>query len=268
MGRDRPFQFAIQGPTLGKYVRDRASLIVANSHTSAAALDDADLNDVLRVVPNGIDLSRFSSRGGTAGHDATAGKRKIVVGLVANLSSKVKKGKLFLEAAARVKSHSVEFHVFGHLPAGSELNDLQQLIERLGLSTRLQLRGFIDDPTAIMSSIDVLMHTADQESFGRILVEAMAASLPVVAPRGGGAAEIVVDGETGFLATPNDAADLARAVERLAGDVGLRGTMGAAGRRRSEQLYDVRRCINQMIDVYAEALERPVARLGSSGPIA
>ena len=85
----------------------------------------------------------------------------------------------------------------------------------------------------------MLVHPADNESFGRVVVEAMAAGLPVVGVRGGGVGEIVSNGETGLLSTPDDPSALAENIDRLIADADLRarlGTRAAAGRRaiRSE----------------------------------
>src|SRR5262249_55717709 len=149
-------------------------------------------------VPNGVDIARFGRR--TRGDDI----RPIVVAMVGNVTQ-WKKHNLFIAAAAAVdRSLPVEFRIYGHVPETPELRaPLDDLITRHGLVERFHLMGFVGDPRQIMAEIDMLVHTADHESFGRVLVEAMAAQLPIVSVRGGGAAEIVVDGETGLLATPN-----------------------------------------------------------------
>jgi len=83
------------------------------------------------------------------------------------------------------------------------------------------------------------------EPFGLVAVEAMAAGLPVVASRTGGLQDIVLDGETGLLTRPGDAATLAEALERLLDDITLRAHMGAAGRMRAETEYDWRQVIRK-----------------------
>ena len=78
------------------------------------------------------------------------------------------------------------------------------------------------------------------------LVEAMARGLPVIAPRLAGVPELVEDGVGGLLFTPADWDDLASAISRLTADEGLRGELGAAGRRRVEAEYDLDRAIEPL----------------------
>jgi glycosyltransferase involved in cell wall biosynthesis len=71
------------------------------------------------------------------------------------------------------------------------------------------------------------------EPFGQVVVEAMAAGLPVVAAAAGGPAEVVTDGVDGILVPPGDVDRLAAALRRLAGDADLRDRLGQAGRVRA-----------------------------------
>ncbi len=150
--------------------------------------------------------------------------------MVASLTSRTKKHPLFVEAAALLKDvPNVEFRIYGHDPsaAGAGTGDhysagIHTLVRDRGLTDRFRFEGFVADPGRIMSQIDVLVHPADNESFGRIVVEAMAAGLPVVGVRGGGVGEIVVDDQTGLVASPDDAAGLAERIERLVRDEPLR----------------------------------------------
>ena len=84
----------------------------------------------------------------------------------------------------------------------------------------------------------VVVPSVWEEPFGLVAVEAMATGVPVCASRVGGLADIVRDGETGFLFAPGDAAELADRLDLLLNDAALRGRMGAAGRRVAEQEYD------------------------------
>jgi glycosyltransferase involved in cell wall biosynthesis len=76
------------------------------------------------------------------------------------------------------------------------------------------------------------------ECFGIASVEAMAAGLPVVATRVGGATDIVDDGQTGFLIGPDDPAGLSAALDRLLCDEDLRAALGRQGRRKAEHAFD------------------------------
>ena len=92
------------------------------------------------------------------------------------------------------------------------------------------------------------------EGLGGVLLEAMAARVPVLSTRAGGTAEVVDDEETGLLVPPQQPAALARALARLLGDPQLRRRLGAAGRRAVEQRFGADSMARQVERIYAELL--------------
>lgn len=102
----------------------------------------------------------------------------------------------------------------------------------------------------VMAAADVLVHPSLTESFGLVVAEAQACGLPVVATRIGGPAEILSDGETGFLVPPRDWQAIARAVVDLFSNLEVLREMGAAGRQRVLHLYDIRRCAADYLDLF------------------
>ncbi len=94
------------------------------------------------------------------------------------------------------------------------------------------------------------------EPFGIPVIEAMAAGLPVVATRGGALPEIVVEGETGLLVERGDAEGLAAAIGKLLSDPHMRQRMGAAGRRRVQQLFTWDRSVARLEELYEDVLPR------------
>ena len=103
----------------------------------------------------------------------------------------------------------------------------------------------------MLASCDVLVHPGDCETFGLIVLEAMACGLPVVATTGGGTAELI-DEATGILAPPDSAASLAEAIEAIfARD---RAQMGAAARRKAQEHYDWNQILPQLLRRYGGLL--------------
>ncbi len=243
------------------------SKLVANSQTSAELIRDWLPSNLLAIVPNGIDLARFAAKS-----EPTNGR--ISIGMVGNLTSRSKKHALFIEAASLVDpALPIDWRIYGHDPsqggtAHSDpyVDELHAQVARLNLGDRLRFAGFHSDPARIMSEIDVLVHPADNESFGRVVVEAMAANLPVVGMRGGGVAEIVLEGQTGLLAEPDNPRDLARKIEQLARDPLRRRQFGLAGRQRAEANYSVAACATGILRVYEQAMSQPLGRVSPSGP--
>src|SRR5439155_18073118 len=117
--------------------------------------------------------------------------------------------------------------IYGHVKEDAYASELKERVQRYGLGDRFSFAGFKADAPAIMSEIDVLVHPCDVESFGRVVIEAMGAALPVVGARGGGVAETVDDQKTGLLSAPDDADALAPNIEALVSDAELRRSMGA-----------------------------------------
>lgn len=113
---------------------------------------------------------------------------------------------------------------------------LRELAVQLGVAERVTFRGHRDGISAELASMDVLIHASTTaEPFGQVLVEGMAARLPVVASRAGGPEEIISDGIDGLLYPPGDFVALAQILRRLAADPDLRARLGAGGARRAHE---------------------------------
>lgn len=261
LGPGRPFRLPIEGPRLGEHLAKQCSFLVANSNVTADIIRDWMPGDLLQVVPNGIDVSQFAVR------PTTPQGKKLVVAMVGSISSSWKKHPLFVEAASHVDpSLDIEFRIYGHDPSqgatvpGNEYADaLHAQIDRLGVRDRFAFPGFLSDPVEIMSQIDILVHQADDESFGRVIVEAMAAGVPVVGVQGGGVGEIVLHGESGLLGPPDNAQVSAENIEKLARDASLRQQMGVEGRQRAETTYSLESCAAGILKVYRAAMDRPLS---------
>lgn len=271
IGPGQTFRMPREGRPFGDFLQAHCSTVLANSHITARLIEDWLPAGLLKIVPNGIELDRFEQR--SRQRYATPHSGPVVVAMVGNLTSQWKKHGLFVEAAARVdRSLPVEFRIYGHDPSqgGQNQSDpyslqIHQQIQRHGLADRFHLPGFASDPVQCMSEFDVLLHPADGESFGRIIVEGMAARLPVIGVRGGGVGEIVVHEQTGLLAETDDAAGLAAHIQRLVRDEQLRRKMGEAGFQRARDVYSIEACVAGVGQVYREALARPVGRNSPAG---
>lgn len=137
----------------------------------------------------------------------------------------------------------------GGLPAGAfraeivgdgpDRPDVERELAAGGAAGAVELAGERDDVPARLAAADVFVLSSRSECMPISVLEAMAAGLPVVATAVGGLPEMVVDGETGFLVAAGDADALRAALARLVADPALRRRMGAAGRRRVEERFDL-----------------------------
>lgn len=134
---------------------------------------------------------------------------------------------------------------------------LRALVAELGLVDVVTFTGFVDRVEEELARLQVLVHASTvPEPFGQVVVEGLAAGLPVVATRAGGPAEIITDGVDGLLVPPGDVEALARALNRLITDSELRQRLGDAGVERSKD-FSPAKIGEQMRDLYDQLLTPP-----------
>jgi glycosyltransferase involved in cell wall biosynthesis len=135
------------------------------------------------------------------------------------------------------------------LGEGPQRGELEQLARELDV--QVYLPGRVPDVAAWLRRADLLVHPVRWEGFGLALLEAMLASLPVVATKVSSIPEIVVDGETGLLVPPDDPGALAAAVNRVLADPSGYGERGLARARRE---FSVAKMADRTLAVYETAL--------------
>lgn len=246
--------------TEGWYLRLMCRSAARAIAISQAAGEPVPCRAKLAVIHNGIDLTAFDP---TLDPNGIRGELQLpldvsVIGTVGRLRP-WKRQDLFLQAASRVGAAQADVHyaVVGDtvFPTGHDyLGELRALALDLGIGDRVIFPGYRSDMAQIMATLDVLVHTADAEPFGRVLIEAMAMGRPIVAFRAGGVPEIVADGETGILVEPGDVDGIADAVVALLADPERRLRMGRAGRERAARLFGAVATARAVERVYDELL--------------
>jgi glycosyltransferase involved in cell wall biosynthesis len=147
-----------------------------------------------------------------------------------------------------------ELWVIGEAMFGevSYADRLRRQIQSLGLGDRIELRGFRGDIWAELAQLDVLVHASTSpEPFGQVVIEGMAAGLPVIAAVPGGPAEIMVDGVDGLLTPSGSVEGLAAALARLAGDPVLRDRLGRNARTTAAR-YTPARTAQGLLEMYGQ----------------
>ncbi len=231
-----------------RLIRHLPDGVLANSEATLATLG-APGRAPRWVVPDSVKLST---------HPRVPAARSATFGIVGRLAP-WKGQDLFLRAfAAAFPDGDTRALVVGTAMFGEESyeRELPALAARLGLDGRVEFRGFREDVWAELASLDVLVHASvTPEPFGQVVLEGMAAGLPVIAPDEGGPATMIANGETGRLFASRDAGALAAAMRTLSEDPEERERLGAAARRAAER-YHPDAIAAQLEQVY-ERLARP-----------
>ena len=240
---------------LTRYTLRKADVITATGNRLAAATRRyAPSGTEVKVVPYGVDIKRFEPTPRVI-RDGPS-----VIGTVARLSRE--KGVKYLIRAfdSLNPGHDAILRIAGD---GPERRKLEAEIRRRGLEDRVELRGWVEyeDLPAFLQSLDIFALPSLYEGFGVAAVEAAAMALPVVASDVHGIPDVVVDGVTGFLRPPGDAAALAAAFETLIEAPDSRRRLGEAGRAFVAEHYDWQENAALMGRLYEQAGRQPNAAL-------
>jgi glycosyltransferase involved in cell wall biosynthesis len=228
--------------------------VIANSRTTLASLGVDG-----HVIPSPLVLGPPSPR---------AADGPFTVGIVGRIA-RWKGQHVFVEAFARAFPDGAEralvigAPLFGADDQAYE-NEVRELVARLGLTGRVAFTGFVEDIPSWLSRLDVLVHASVvPEPFGQVVVEGLAAGVPVVASRAGGPAEIIEDGVNGFLVQPGDVTALADTMTYLAHAPEMRASIGARG-RQSAKRFDVDQIAAEVRELYEQVVYRRVKAGGLS----
>jgi glycosyltransferase involved in cell wall biosynthesis len=212
---------------------------------------DVDRIDPSRVltIHNGLDLSGWNAASRPA-HSAA----KVVIATVGNIRA-VKGHDDMVRAAALTVPHlpNISFRVAGDILEDAYFVKLQALVQDLNLEDHFTFTGGVTDLRSYLAEADIFVLPSRSEGFSNAIVEAMAASLPVVATDVGGNYEAVQDGVSGLLVPSEDPAALSSAIMQLLSDPAKATRMGAAGREIVENRFTTEAMMSQIASVY-EAL--------------
>jgi len=140
---------------------------------------------------------------------------------------------------------------------GAERPALEQLAKHLAVWDRVVFLGWVDAPHEHLLDLDVLAVPSRHEGLPLVLLEAMAAGVPVVATRVGGIPEAVDDGATGLLVPPDDQEALTSALQTLERDPRLRARLAGAAQDRARRDFTSEAMARRYEDLYDEILEAP-----------
>lgn len=250
--------------SLHRWTLSRVARVIAVSEAVERALLEQKIfpAEKIRRIPNGVDVTRFERRAQSFNAESFRRRQGIkgrhLVGITGELREH-KGQEDFIRAAQTVARElaDVEFVIAGEdtSPRQEYRMHLEQLAGELGLQSRVHFTGWLTDVAELLPALDVFVSSSRVEPFGLVMVEAMAAGVPVVATATGGAREIVEDGVTGKLVPVGDADALAVGVIALLKDEPKRLGMGEQARVRAQERFSLERMVAETEALYREVLE-------------
>ena len=291
MGRLSGYLSAQTGMTTTSHIRDiikvsRAVVDDLNSNRGLVAVSTAtrefhlaqglDSNRVI-AIHNGIDLEQFQPRPqagkleqelcpefcstSTTGKSSVGQNRPQWIATIGQIG--LRKGLDQLAQAAPIIVRQVphaHFLLIGERNSQKQESiDLEQAIrsqfESFGLADRLHLLGQRSDVSTILNEIDLLIHPANQEPLGRVLIEASASGVPIVATDVGGTTEIIEPGRTGLLVPRGEPEQLAKAAIRLLTDTQLSSSFRVEARKHAERHFPISLAATRLADFWLDVLQ-------------
>lgn len=250
-------------PLLDYMLAKLSSCIIVNSQATKMRFRSKTQKKI-RVVYNGIDLKRFK--------EASIFRPKWIqpkwkVILVVARASRDKRHDLVLFAFEKAAGSFLDHHLVCVGPPDASdkawWHYLQETTSKSAFSNRIHWIGEVDDIRPWYGMADVLVMPSENESFGRVLVEAMAVGVPVVATLGGGVPEIIRHGKDGLLARPGNAMEIADAINKILGEESLKKRLITSAMERAEKFgldTHVENMIKVFEDVIAEKAKYPAKR--------
>jgi lipopolysaccharide heptosyltransferase II len=248
-----------------------AKRVIAISNVIARHMvDDFDVPyDRVKLIPRSVDVKRYKYIS-----PDTKRKEEFHIGIIGRITPL--KGHLhFIKAAAKVARlfPRIKIWIVGDAPASKELykDQVQVLVRRLGLWHCTEFLGTQRDIPSVLASLDlVVLATTTHEAFGRVIIEAQAAGVPVVATQVGGVVDIIEDGKNGLLVPPEDPQAMSEAILKIIRDPQLARSLSEAARKKVEEKFNIELMVNSTLDVYKDALSNfkiLIIKFGSIGDV-
>ncbi|MEZ5423339.1 MAG: glycosyltransferase [Pyrinomonadaceae bacterium] len=231
-----------------------ADAIVANSSAVKEMLVEHGIaGERISVIYNSLDTSRFENASANGIRSELHLPEKLpLITLVANLRHDVKNVPMFLRAAKKVNETTpAHFVIAGEGPLEAEL---KELAASLGIAGEVSFVGRSMKVPELLSASFAGVLTSNAEGFSNSIIEYMAAGKPIVATRVGGAAEVISEGETGFLVEANDSERLAEHLITLLKSPDEAVRLGERGRSLVKERFAKPRQIEALSEIYRRKL--------------
>lgn len=253
------------------YVMGWAKMVICPSQVIARHMIDDFLvpQERIRLIPRGVHIERFEFFS-----PAKKRQKEFNVGIIARLSP-IKGHIHFIKAMAELARSvpNLKIWIVGDASVSRQAykEQIQVLVKRLGLWDCTQFLGTQRDIPQILRQLDLLVvPTLTQEAFGRVIIEAQASGVPVIASRIGGIVDIIDDNKTGLLVPVADPTSISQAGLRVFKDKEFADRLAQAAFEKVKERYSLELMVENTIKVYEEAAKNYkilIIKLSSLGDV-
>jgi len=236
-------------------MRKTTQLITVSEQLKVALIKDERLpGEKIKVIHNGIDLNNWQTFNRWELRQKLGLERETFV-ILAVGRLVAWKGHSFLINALNSPPLKAEKNIKLLIAGDGPLKkQLIQLVAEQGLSAKITFLGYVTNVPELMAAADLFVLPSVNEPFGLVLLEAMAAKLPIIATNDGGVPEIITHRQTGWLVPPQDATALAAAISRLKSDANLRATLAATAWQELNNRFSLAEMLAKTERVYEQCL--------------
>ena len=224
--------------------------VVCNSRAAADRLHRAGVAArKLCVIPNGLPEAAFA----TVQPALPLNLGVLRIGMISRMNDPVKRHDMFLRVAAKLAPRfpQLQFVLIGDGPLRP---GLERLLQELALGDRVVFLGERHDVPAVLAALDISVLPSASESLSNVILESMAAGVPVVASDVGGSPELVENEKTGLLFSSENEDEFRAALEALLTQPELRRTMGSTARECARLRYSIGAATKRYQDLYEQVL--------------
>lgn len=206
----------------------------------------------VKVVYNGINVAFFSQTKPTGWLHKSLNlhsNTKIIGNIGQIVSWKNQTDYIRVAKELIKKDNNLHFLIIGNVVDEIYYNQIKQLITNFNLISYFTLAGYVNDIRRYFPELDIIIHTAINEPFGRVLVEAAATSKPVIAYVSGGPSEIIKNNETGFLVEDGNIEKTTALAFKLLNDQCLRESIGKTAQKYAKKHFNSKKYATDIYNI-------------------
>lgn len=214
---------------------------------------------LFKTIPNFVDSRQFhpGHRSDSFRYQEGFKKEDFIIGVIGRIDEQ--KGQLELVKAFRQiadKYPNAHLLIVGEPTRGEPQQEkyfqhIKQQVHKVKLEKRIHFKGFQRDTRKLFANLDLFVLPSHQETFGFVVVEAMASGTPVLATRAGGVPEILQKGECGFLCEPKSYQSIQEQLELILSDKDLRESKRAKALEHARNFYDRQAVYQRFMEIIA-----------------